>query len=247
MNKRLVHVFLSGLLLYCQPHAWADQIPAPSRFVSHIVDPTLGQLAFYWRDVDGNPYQSFLHLKQALAKQEKTLTFAMNGGIYQEDLTPLGLYVEKGKTQYRLSRRKLGHGNFYIQPNGVFYLTKFGEAGIVPTSDFKASEGIDYATQSGPMLLVNGRINPRLTSGSTSLRIRNGVGILPNGHIVFAISRSFVNFYDFADYFKQQGCEMALYLDGSVSRLYLPARNIHSDGRFGIIIGQTIGRFMDGH
>lgn len=246
MIKPLVHIYLSYLLLF-QPFVWAGQITAPSRFISHIVDPVVGQLAFYWRDADGKPYQHFLHLKQALAKQEKTLTFAMNGGIYQQDLTPLGLYIEKGEMQHRLSRRKQGHGNFYIQPNGVFYLTKSSEAGIVTTSDFKASDDIDYATQSGPMLLVNGKINPNLTLGSTSLRIRNGVGILPNGHIVFAISRSFVNFYDFADYFKQQGCEMALYLDGSVSRLYLPAKSIHADGRFGVIIGQTIRRSEQGH
>jgi uncharacterized protein YigE (DUF2233 family) len=87
----------------------------------------------------------------------------MNGGMYQEVLSSLGLYIEKGETQYRLSRRQQGYGNSYIQPNGVFYLTNSGEGHIVATSEFKPNSEIEYATQSGPMLLVDGEINPNLT------------------------------------------------------------------------------------
>jgi len=239
MNKRLIHFGMSCLLLFVQPIVWAEQIASPSRFISHMVDPKEDELAFFWRDEAGEPYQHFQHLKQALAKQNQTLVFAMNGGMYQEDLSPLGLYIEKGETQYRLSRRQQGYGNFYIQPNGFFYLTKSGEGHILATSEFKPNSEIEYATQSGPMLLVDGEINPKLTKGSLSLRFRNGVGLLPDGRIVFSISKSFVNFYDFAEHFKQQGCDVALYLDGSVSRIYLPEKNILSDGRFGVIIGQV--------
>jgi len=89
------------------------------------------------------------------------------------------------------------------------------------------------------MLVVDGKINPKLTPGSSSLRVRNGVGVLPDGRIMFVLSKRFINFYDFAHYFQQQGCQNALYLDGSVSRIYLPEKNIVSDGRFGVMIGQV--------
>jgi uncharacterized protein YigE (DUF2233 family) len=57
---------------------------------------------------------------------------------------------------------------------------------------------------------------------------------------MFAISRKEVSFYDFALYFKNSGCRNALYLDGFVSRMYLPEKNIeHLDGEFGVIIGVT--------
>ena len=75
---------------------------------------------------------------------------------------------------------------------------------------------------------------------STNLNIRNGVGILPNNQIVFAISKKEINFYDFAEYFKNLGCKNALYLDGFVSRTYLPEKNWEQiDGNFGAIIGVT--------
>ena len=52
------------------------------------------------------------------------------------------------------------------------------------------------------------------------------------------MSKQEVSFYDFAKYFKKIGCENALYLDGFVSRTYLPEKNwIQTDGNFGVIIG----------
>jgi len=219
----------------------AEQLEPPSRFIDYVVDPSQKQLAFYWRDEDKQPYRSFQNLKAALQKQQKTLLFAMNGGIFQEDFKPLGLYIEDGVVQYRLSTRQHGFGNFYIQPNGVFYLTEAGEGFIVPTSQFHHDASIQYATQSGPMLVIDGDINPKLRQGSFNLRIRNGVGVLPNGQLLFAISKTFVNFYDFADYFKQQGCLNALYLDGTVSQVYIAENKRHIPGGFvGIIIADVV-------
>jgi uncharacterized protein YigE (DUF2233 family) len=39
------------------------------------------------------------------------------------------------------------------------------------------------------------------------------------------MSRTPINFYDLAEFFKEQGCQDALYLDGFISRMYLPAKN----------------------
>ncbi|MEO6719284.1 MAG: phosphodiester glycosidase family protein, partial [Ferruginibacter sp.] len=76
--------------------------------------------------------------------------------------------------------------------------------------------------------------------GSANLNVRNGVGILPDNKIVFAMSKKEINFYDFAEYFKSIGCKNALYLDGLISRTYLPEKKwMQIDGNFGVIIGVT--------
>jgi uncharacterized protein YigE (DUF2233 family) len=219
----------------------AEQLAPPSRFISYIVDNREQSLAFYWRDEHNRPYRSFQNVQSALSKQNKTLLFAMNGGIFQEDYTPLGLYIEQGVVKHHLNRRQHAYGNFYIQPNGIFYVTDLGQGVVVPTAQFKHDASIQYATQSGPMLVVDGSINPNLIKGSMNLRIRNGVGILPDGHLLFAISKTFVSFYDFADYFKQQGCSNALYLDGTISQVYIAENNLKvSGGSFGVIIAATL-------
>jgi uncharacterized protein YigE (DUF2233 family) len=90
------------------------------------------------------------------------------------------------------------------------------------------------------MLLINGEINPHFTKGSVNTNIRNGVGILPNHKVVFAISKELVNFYDFAEYFKNLGCKNALFLDGGISAMYLPEKNWEQlTGDFGVMIGIT--------
>lgn len=66
------------------------------------------------------------------------------------------------------------------------------------------------------------------------------MGILPNGKMVFVLSKKEVNFYEFAKYFKDFGCKNALYLDGFVSRAYLPSENwIQTDGNFGVLFAVT--------
>ena len=223
------------LLLIVSQVAIADS----SRFYEYRVDPGKTNLAIFWRDETAKPFQTFQKLQHALLKQNKKLRFAMNGGIFQEDLKPLGLFVGEGELQYRINRRRNAYGNFYIQPNGVFYITKDQRARIRQTQFFHMNDTINYATQSGPLLVIDQQINSNLTKGSLNLRIRNGVCTLANGSVLFAMSKYFVNFYDFAHYFQKQGCINALYLDGSSSRMYLPEKGIEMDGRFGPIIAEV--------
>jgi uncharacterized protein YigE (DUF2233 family) len=208
-------------------------------FVTFIANPQKDQVKLYWKDDKGEIIRNFSNLKKLTEREGKALVFAMNGGMYQEDNSPLGLYIENQNLIKVLNKRS-GKGNFYLQPNGVFYLTDKNGAVVCKTSDFKNSKEIRYATQSGPMLVVEGGINSAFTKGSANLNIRNGVGILPDGKILFAMSKEPINFYDFALFFKDQGCSNALYLDGFVSRTYLPSKNwIQTDGNFGVIIGIT--------
>jgi uncharacterized protein YigE (DUF2233 family) len=118
----------------------------------------------------------------------------------------------------------------------VFYISNDNKAGVTATEKFEEKD-IKFATQSGPMLLIDGEFHPAFNKGSSNLNIRNGVGILPNGDVIFAISSVPVNFYDFASFFKSKNCRNALYLDGFVSRAYIPEKNWKQlDGDFGVLI-----------
>ncbi|MCP4443298.1 MAG: hypothetical protein GY810_30725 [Aureispira sp.] len=228
----LLYISVSICLLGCQqksdPHV-----------VSHEINTKKQIIQMHWKDKNEEGYENFNHLKDALAKEGKNLIFAMNGGMFNKDQSPTGLYIENGEILSKLDTQTQGYGNFYIQPNGIFYLTKDKKAKICKTTDFRPSTDILFATQSGPMLLINGKIHKALTKGSKNIHIRNGVGLLPNGNLVFGISKQKINFYDFASFFKDLGCQNALYLDGFVSKMYLPAKNwTDLGGEFGVIIAE---------
>ena len=128
-----------------------------------------------------------------------------------------------------------------MKPNGVFLISNQG-ASIVESSKFRATNAsVKVATQSGPMLIQRGQIHPAFREGSANKYIRSGVGILSNQEIVFAISNEPVNFYDFAKLFQEHfGCHDALYLDGAISEMYLPAlERFDLGGNFGPMIAIT--------
>jgi uncharacterized protein YigE (DUF2233 family) len=210
------------------------------KFVALVIDPSEANIEFFWKDNDERVLKSLKKLKNYVEKDGKVLRFAMNGGMYQEDNRPLGLFIQNQKVITKLNTKENLPGNFYLRPNGVFYLTVDRKAFLVTTQNFKEAENIKFATQSGPMLVIDGQINPEFKQGSENLNLRNGVCLLANHQVVFAISRIEVNFYDFAKHFQDLGCQNALYLDGFVSRMYLPEKNIEDlDGDFGVIIGIT--------
>jgi uncharacterized protein YigE (DUF2233 family) len=207
------------------------------RFLSFVTDPS--SIKLYWKDDNGQIIRSIQNLKQFLETKNQELKFAMNGGMYMKDNSPQGLFIQNYTTLNQLDTLS-GTGNFYLKPNGVFYLTKNNEAFVCQSKEFIDTGQISFATQSGPMLLIGGQIHEAFKKGSANLNIRNGVGILPDNSVIFAMSKQEVNFYDFAEFFKNIGCKNALYLDGLVSRTYLPEENWKQlDGNFGVIIGVT--------
>lgn len=211
----------------------------PDHYVSYQVNPRRQTLRLYWQDERGKNLRSIGRLREWLASRGQQLLFATNGGMYKAGNVPLGLLLEQGVVRTPLDTTQ-GVGNFYLQPNGVFYLAAGRQSGIVPTKAFSKVPDAHYATQSGPLLVLNGRVHPAFKLQSANLHIRNGVGILPNGNALFAMSKEKVSFHDFATYFQRQGCQTALYLDGFVSRTYLPEQHwFQTDGDFGVIIGVT--------
>ena len=208
-----------------------------------VCEVTAGQdLRLFHSGPDG-ALGSFAAVDQLLEPQGLRLDFAMNAGMYHRDLAPVGLYVEDGVQAAPLVTRA-GPGNFGLVPNGVFCI---GDAlRVVETLAFEASSPVcRYATQSGPMLVIDGRLHPKFLPDSDSLNIRNGVGVTADGtRAVFAISNEAVNFYAFARLFRDGlGLPQALYFDGSISRLYDRDRGRH-DGGFpmGPMVGLVVRR-----
>jgi uncharacterized protein YigE (DUF2233 family) len=184
--------------------------------------------------------RNFQALKDFLENSNQQLVFAMNAGMYAPppQNTPVGLYVEAGTTLMPLVRRDTGYGNFFMQPNGIFALNDTAAIVCEKNAYESLNMRVTYATQSGPMLVINGQLHPAFKPASTSLYIRNGVGVTADKKIVFAISNVPVNFYDFATLFKDKfNCTNALYLDGAISKMYLPQANrLQLDGELGPMI-----------
>lgn len=214
-----------------------DSINDP--FLDFVVDPGKQEVRLYWKNDEGEIFKSIQNLKNYIEDKNLSLVFAMNGGMFRKDYSPQGLFIENKNTLQELDTAD-GRGNFYLKPNGVFYITTDNIPMVCETAAFSNNGTVKYATQSGPMLIIDGKIHSAFKEGSTNLNIRNGVGILPDNRVVFAMSKNKINFYDFARHFQSLGCKNALYLDGLVSRMYLPEKKwTQTDGHFGVMIGVT--------
>lgn len=180
------------------------------------------RLQLYLRNDEGKIFKNFDALEKTMQAQGKKLSFAMNAGMYHPDFSPVGLYVEQGTEVASLNMAD-GSGNFFLKPNGVFYVFQ-NHAGIAETGDYsRLALHPQLATQSGPMLVQHGTVNPLFNAFSNSLRVRNAVGTVTATQLVFAISEEPVSFYEIASLFLYRyRCKDALYLDGSISSLYAP-------------------------
>lgn len=168
------------------------------------------------------PYRSFAELEQALERRSSDVFFAMNAGMFDDQGRPIGLLVEHGRELKPINRRR-GGGNFHLLPNGVFLVRRDGRAEVVATSDYRGGSDVAFATQSGPMLLLAGKLHPRFDPDGDSRHYRNGVGIAPDGTPVFVISEEPVSFGKLARFYRDRiGARQALYFDGAVSSLWDP-------------------------
>jgi uncharacterized protein YigE (DUF2233 family) len=225
---------LALLLLGALPAAAAtDPICTPTEFegarytVCHAAPATI---ELHWRDDADRPYRSFGALADALQAEGRPPRFAINAGMYDTDFRPIGLYVEAGRQLVKLNTGEARPGqkpipNFYKKPNGVFFIVG-DKAAIVATEDYLAAAPEPrLATQSGPLLVIEGKLHPALIPHSTDRTRRSGVGVCDRGEVIFAISEAGVNFHEFARLFRDQlGCANALFLDGGRGvGLYDPA------------------------
>ncbi|WP_264391827.1 phosphodiester glycosidase family protein [Porphyrobacter sp. ULC335] len=169
-----------------------------------------------------------------------TIAFAINGGMYGDDLKAIGYYVQNGERLGELNRGD-GTGNFYMKPNGVFFGTG-GSWRVLGSNTFFETVGDrpEFGTQSGPLLLIDGKLHPEIQDDGPSKAIRNAVGVDASGKAHFVISGAPVSFGQLARFFRDQlKVSNALYLDGAVSSLWDPATERLDKGRVGPIIVVT--------
>ena len=201
----------------CKPVRFEDVM-----FTECVADPARHRV----RMVLGSPpYRSLAKFSASRPENAPPVAFAMNAGMFDGEGKPIGYYVENRERLHELNLND-GSGNFHMKPNGVFYGTG-GTWRIKTSEDFYSTVGDrpDFGTQSGPMLLIEGKVHPQISEDGPSKRIRNGVGVDRDGKAHFVIAASPVSFGQFARYFRDVAkTPNALYLDGTVSSLWDPAR-----------------------
>jgi uncharacterized protein YigE (DUF2233 family) len=228
-----------ALLFWALPAAAVtceDVSYAGNSYTVCTVDAAQEDLRLFHKDADGAVIGSFGAI-EALP-EVGSLAFAMNAGMYHDDRSPVGHYVEGGVETMRVIPNA-GPGNFGLLPNGVLCITDT-TALVYETLAYVAEEPVCRdATQSGPMLVIDGALHPRFLPDSTSRFIRNGVGTSADGtEAVFVISNTSVTFHEFGSFFKDYlELPNALYFDGKVSRLYSRAQG-RSD--FGFQLGPMV-------
>lgn len=200
---------------------------------------TAQDLRIFHSGGDGAVLGSFGRVDEVLEPEGKKLGFAMNAGMYHADRAPVGLLVTEGTEQSRIITSD-GPGNFGLLPNGVFCIgpQRFR---VVESRAYQANPpACRFATQSGPMLVIDGALHPRFLPKSDSRYIRNGVGVSADGKTAYlAISGQAVNFAQFGRLFRDAlKTPNALYFDGKISRLYAPALRRND---FGFQMGPIIG------
>jgi len=235
--------FAHGPNAACEAMRYQDKAYTVCRF-----DPSAADIRLFLRDEQGDVFGGFDAINVELAKTNERLSFAMNAGMYHKDRSPVGLYIEGAQQAQKINTRK-GPGNFHLLPNGVFWLSQseddvatYKGAGVASAQSYIANaKNVMDATQSGPMLVIDGAIHPKFNPASTSLKIRNGVG-QSGDELIFVKSEVPVSFHEFASLYKNSlKAENALFLDGTVSRLYASELNRNDIGyRMGPIVGVVV-------
>lgn len=213
---------------------------AGKRHTVCTVDPARERLDLFLKDDKGAVWHTFAAIELMLGRQGKRLAFGMNAGMFHANSEPVGLFIVEGREIAPLNTAQ-AEGNFFLKPNGVFAVTDAG-ALVVEASRWPAVGGkVRLATQSGPMLVIDGALHPAFRADSKSWLFRNGVGIGPDNQVLFVISNDPVNFHEFATLFRDAlRCRNALFLDGTLSSLHAPELK-RSDSKFplGPILGVT--------
>jgi uncharacterized protein YigE (DUF2233 family) len=202
-----------------------------TRFTVCLMDTRRDVFRLMTVDRAGKPLRSFAAVAEALGPRSRDVRFATNAGMFADSGAPIGLYVEDGRT-VKAANTNEGPGNFHMMPNGVFSVDADGAVRVETTTEYLARDPRpEWATQSGPMLVIGGALHPAIQEDGPSRLIRNGVGVRGARLAVFVISDDPVSFGRFARLFRDElGCTDALFLDGTVSSLWAPSMNRRDSG-----------------
>ncbi len=169
--------------------------------------------------IDLTENQMELWLAKTLFKKNATVEdfavktnalLAINGGFFDKNDHPLGLRISHQEQQSPLKN---------ISWWGVFY-NKENKPYLSSLQHYHPESDIDFAIQSGPRLLVHGRIPP-LKPG---LAERSALGITPEGQVIIVVTENAPMTTTTLAKFLQHpplACRDAINLDGgSSSQLY---------------------------
>jgi uncharacterized protein YigE (DUF2233 family) len=214
-----------------------------STFYFFVADLNKQVVRLHWKKDSINKHSNLNSVIDLIKKKYKQKPLMVtNAGMFEMVQKPLGLYIEDGKELIKLNEKDPNDDNFYLMPNGVFFIDSANHAFIKETKEFKKEysakmKTINLATQSGPMLVIENKIHPQFQKKSDNNKVRNGVGIISNSKVVFGFSEN-VNFYVFSEIFKDLfKCKNALFLDGAISKMYIS--DLKTDdvgGEFGPIL-----------
>lgn len=189
-----------------------------------VADPALHTIRTALGPANGKPWRSLANLSANRPADAQPVVFALNAGMFDDNGEPIGYYVEGGEKKHALNRNQ-GPGNFHMLPNGVFY----GSASqwhVATAEDFfaRVTQRPDFGTQSGPMLVIDGSLHPKIDPDGPSERIRDAVGVDDKGRALFVISDMPISFGRLARFYRDElKVKNALFLDGTVSSLWDPA------------------------
>lgn len=208
----------------------------------HVIFAPAASIRITWKGANGVQLRTFPQTARYLADIGVRVNTLMNGGIFEPGGIPSGLLIQDGK-ELRPVNRNEGNGNFFLMPNGIFLIGSKGAA-VIRTDEYPLKDTlIEYAVQSGPLLLRHGKLHPQFNASSTSRLHRNGVGVSKGGVVVLAMtdfhSPKFPNLFEFAQLFRNLGCEDALFLDGDLSQMSSGADVNKPSNNFGSIIAVT--------
>ena len=228
------------IILSVPPEGMAQAQSAPCRVLNFEGDPftvcraEAGKhvIRLSLRGDGGKPHRRLSMLKSGMGEAAAKVQFAMNAGMFDGKSAPIGLYVENGRQLKAINTRD-GFGNFHLKPNGLFWVGQDGKPHVTTTDAYVSQKPkATWATQSGPMLVIDGKLHPKISHDGESRYTRNGVGVQDNGDVLFVISDAPVSFGKLARLFRDElKTANALYFDGAVSSLWAPSLDRLDAGR----------------
>jgi len=206
-----------------------------------VADTRADHIQIIGRNASSHRSGSFIDLDRSMSMVGTKLLFATNGGMFHANYDPVGLLIQDGVEKNPINLNQ-GEGNFFLMPNGVFVVTADEKVAVIRSDrPLRSLAKVRSATQSGPLLVIDGKINPAFKANSQNRFVRSGVGVINSHTVVFVLSGRPISFWDFAQIFKRSfRCKDALYLDGAISKFYIPGHGqTPQDDQYGVLIGVT--------